>query len=142
MSYEADVMQWLQALPFGEDVEIDDEIVRLDVRPDGAVLCARLLSSYSHVQLQDALQCGFESALSWQAGLGLSADGNALVLDRWLPGVRDWTGAADALEELLEQLAEWREMMAPVVQEKKLHSVRDADRNEERLRRLFAGVSK
>lgn len=141
MSYEADVMQWLRDLPVGKSVEIDGETVCLDVQQGGAILHGRLLYPYSQAQLQDALQCGFQSALTHQAGVGVSADGSELVLNRWLPKVRSWTEAAGALEDLLNQLVEWREAMAPASTERTaLASV--ADRNEQRLRRLFAGAQK
>jgi hypothetical protein len=139
MDYETDIVDWLQSLPLGSPVEIDDEVVSLDVKPAGAVLSGRLLAPYTQAQLQDALACGFRNALFHEAGLGVSPDGNELVLNRWLPNVRRWADATQELEDLLNQLAAWRAELAPSgLAQSLLATV--AGRNEQRLRRLFAGA--
>src|SRR6478736_7161592 len=134
MEYGTDIIEWLQSLPIGSAVEIEDEVVTLDVKPTGAVLSGLLLAPYTQAQLQDALKCGFQNALFHEAGLGMLPDGSELVLNQWLPNVRKWTEAADELEELLTQLAAWREALTPSGPAKSsLATV--ADRNEQRLRR-------
>lgn len=141
MAYEDDVIQWLQELPVGTPVEIDGETVYLETHPDGAVLGGYLMSAYTPAQLQNALKLGFQNALFYKAGLGQSRDGNTLVLTQWLPKARSWLDAADELEELLNQLSEWRETLVPARESRPVHAS-EADRNEQRLRKLFAGVQK
>lgn len=140
MELDDELEQWLREQPLDEPVELDGEIVYLEVRPAGAVLGAHLTPFFTRVQLQDAMKQGFHCAVMFEsgAGLGQSADGNALVLSRWLPDARDWTDAAEALEDLLNQLATWRERLAPK-EPARIRSASRIDQNEQRLRMLFAG---
>lgn len=98
-----DFEQQLQGLALDEPVTIDGQSLFLRVDPDGAELGLQLLESASARQLQDALQLGFQSALEFDAGWALAADGDALLLTQWLPGAQDWGDAAEALEALLNQ---------------------------------------
>lgn len=95
---------WLRELPIDTPVDIDGVTVWLNVRRDGAELGARLLESFTEPQLQDVLRYGFQSALEFDAGFALSADGASLNLSQWLPGVRDWVEAMEPLEKLLNQV--------------------------------------
>ncbi|WP_211474772.1 hypothetical protein [Collimonas humicola] len=114
MASEQELAQWLQAQPLNAAVVIDDESVYLNVYPNGAELGVCLTQAYTQDQLQRALRQGFSSAIHFDAGLGLSADGNSLVLTQWLQDVANWPQAAPALEHLLNQLAPWRAALAPV----------------------------
>ena len=129
-------LQWLQAQPPGQPVELDGEVVCLAVRADGAELSVCLIDNPSPAQLENAMRYGFRSATMFDAGLGLSADGKVLVLSRWLPKVSNWAQAAKPLQALLEQVGAWRADFAPqpVVADKM------ANRNEQRLRSLFKGA--
>jgi hypothetical protein len=129
--------QWLQEQPLDEPVEIDGETVYLNVHADGAELGANLLTSYTQAQLQDALKQGFQSATRFDAGLGCTPDGNDLVLTQWLPDVSSWSEAADALENLLNQLSMWRAALA-LAQTKQIE-IKD-NRDEKRMRSLLAGA--
>lgn len=137
MSEDDDFWEWLKSQPLDEPVEIDGESVYLKVRHDGAELGAFLVHSYTPNQLQDALRQGFNSATQYDAGLGRTADGGSLVLNQWLPNVIGWVDAAEALENLLNQLSMWRAVLVPpkVIQMDSL-----SNRNEQRLRMLFTGV--
>lgn len=126
--------QWLQELPLDEAVEIDGESVFLKVQQQGAELGVYLANAYTGRMLAEALRTGFQSALSFDAGLGVSGEGNHLTLSRWLPHAESWTDASEALEDLLNQAAMWRAAMAysGPPQEDKLN------RNEARVRQLFS----
>ncbi|MFC7516075.1 hypothetical protein ACFQUU_13755 [Herbaspirillum sp. GCM10030257] len=132
-----EIEQWLQEQPLDEPVEIDGESVYLKVGPSGAELGAYLIQSYTQVQLHEALKLGFKSALRFDAGLGQTPDGSALVLTQWLPQVSGWSEAAEPLENILNQLSMWRAALTP---EKPRPASQIADRNEQRLRMLFAGA--
>ena len=140
MSIDGDLEQWLDGLPIDTPVDIDGESVYLKIHPAGAELGAYLFhsqsQSYTHAQLQDALQLGFASAVTYDAGLGQTADGKSLVLTQWLPEVRRWSQAAKQLENLLNQIAFWRTRLAPSSTTELASTV---DRNERRLRILLAG---
>jgi hypothetical protein len=137
MSNDDDFLQWLKSQPLDEPVEIDGETVYLKVRQDGAELGVFLVHSYTPVQLQEALRQGFNSATRYDAGLGRTADGSSLVLNQWLPGCAGWAGAAEALENLLNQLSEWRAVFVPP---KVIQMDSQSTRNEQRLRMLFTGA--
>jgi hypothetical protein len=137
MSNDDDFLQWLKSQPLDEPVEIDGESVYLKVREDGAELGAFLVHSYTPAQLQDALKQGFNSATRYDAGLGRTADGSSLVLNLWLSDCTGWAGAAEALENLLNQLSEWRAVFVPP---KVLQMDSQTTRNEQRLRMLFTGA--
>ncbi len=126
--------QWLQELPLDEVVEIDGESVFLNVHPHGAELGVYLANSCTGRMLSDALRTGFQSALSFDAGLGVSGEGNHLTLSRWLPHAESWTDVSEALEDLLNQTAMWRAAMAysgPARDDK-------LNRHEARVRQLFS----
>jgi hypothetical protein len=139
MYADGDFDQWLDRLPLNEPVEIDGDWVYLNIHPRGAELGAYLVSAHTPAQLQDAMRLGFASALTYQAGLAVTPDGNALVLTQWLPAVDSWPQAVQPLENLLNQLSLWRATLAP----SETPRFSDAgDRNERRLRTLLAGVKK
>ncbi|HYD61650.1 MAG TPA: hypothetical protein VEC35_14890 [Noviherbaspirillum sp.] len=135
MDVYGDLERWLDSLPLDEAVEIDGETVFLKIHAAGAELGVCLLRTCTQTQIQDALRMGFASAITHDAGLGLSADGKDLLLTQWLPQAKRWTQAAKALENLLNQTATWRAALAPRAAE----SVGVADRHERRLRTLLAG---
>lgn len=129
-------LEWLNAQPLDEPVKIDDESVYLNMRSGGAELGAFLFRTYTQDQLRHALKCAFRSALHYEAGLGKSSDGTALVLTQWVPGASGWTDAAEALEDLLNALELFRETLGHgKVQE----MGNDASRNEQRLRSMLSG---
>ena len=132
-----ELKQWLQEQPLEEPVEIDGEVIYLTVRDDGAELGAYLLENHSLPQLENAMRNGFRSATMFDAGLGLTADGKVLVLNQWLPRVSSWPEAAQSLENLLNQLGEWRADLTPET------SVTEkvTARTEQRLRSLFKGAT-
>jgi hypothetical protein len=138
MQNDDEVMQWLREQPLDEPVEIDGESVYLRVHSAGAELGAHLVRAFSPAQLQDALRQGFQSALAFDAGLGCSDDGTILVLNQWLPHVRNWADAAEALEKLLDQVSMWRAGLFPT---KPQQMDKLANRNEQRLRSLFTGAN-
>lgn len=106
--------QQLQGLPLDEPVAVDGETVYLRLYQDGAELGAQFLEAANGRQLQDAVQLGFQSALAFDAGWGLSDDGETLLLTRWLPGAQGWADAAEALEQLLAQVELLRTLVAVV----------------------------
>lgn len=136
MDADRDLERWLDSLPLDETVEIDGESVYLKIHAAGAELGACLFRSCTQTQLQEALRMGFASAITHEAGLGLSADGKALLLTQWLPQVQRWPQAAKALENLLNQAATWRAALASRTANE---AVGAADRHERRLRTLLAG---
>jgi hypothetical protein len=99
-----DFEQQLLAFPLDEPVAIDGQSAYLRVDPDGAELAVLFLDTASGRQLQDALQLGFQSALEFDAGWAMTADGSSLLLSRWLPGAEGWADAAEALDQLLNQV--------------------------------------
>ena len=103
--------QWLLGLPLDDACEIDGERVYLKVGDGGAELGLVLVSRPTGAQISEAMRTGFQGALEFEAGLALSADGGALVLNRWLDGIETWLGAAEALEDILNQAALWRAAM-------------------------------
>lgn len=107
--------QWLDTLPLEQPVEIDGKWVCLRLRPGGAELEGLLFSNYTQQQLEYALNQGFSSAIVFDAGLGESSDGRDLVLSQWLPGAYRWRDAAQALENLLDQLDGWFSVLAPAL---------------------------
>ena len=132
-----DIDEWLQKQPLDEPLEIDGERFYLNVHQGGAELGAYLIDEFVPEQLQDALRLGFRSAIHFDAGLGVSADGSSLVLTQWLPEVSNWSEAAQPLENLLNQLSMWRAALAP---ERPQPANSAGNRDEQRLRMLFAGV--
>lgn len=136
MHTDAEIEQWLQGLPLNKPIDIDGDTVFLNIHGNGAELGAYLLRDYTQAQLQAALQMGFASALAHEAGLARTLDGKALVLTQWLPQVRWWPQAAKPLEALLNQLAEWRAVLAPSAPAWPPSGV---DRRELHLRTLLTG---
>ena len=136
MDADSDLERWLDSLPLDETVEIDGESVYLKIHATGAELGVCLFRACTQAQIQDALRIGFARAVSHEAGLGLSADGKDLLLTQWLPQVKRWTQAAQALESLLNQTATWRTALAPRTA---IESAGAVDRHERRLRTLLAG---
>lgn len=130
-----DLEQWLQALPLNQTIDIDGESVYLKVQPKGAELGILLLRNYTGIQLAEALRTGFQSALEFDAGLGVNVEEQMLVLTRWLPDLGAWPDAAEALESILNQTSMWRAALTPV----------EADqddiikRSEERIRHSLSG---
>ena len=98
--------------------------------PGRRELGALLVHDFSEAQLQDALRHGFDMAITFDAGFGLSVEGRSLCLSQWLPGVRSWIEAAEPLEKLLNQAEMLRTSFDPV---------RDPmqDRIEQRMRRMW-----
>lgn len=148
MRADANVDQWLQGLPLNQPVEVDGESAYLNIHPGGAELGAYLVHAYAPVQLQDAMRLGFASALTYQAGLAVTPDGHSLVLTQWLPGVASWSQAVVPLENLLNQLSEWRALLggsgssASSTPFDAMRTPAAGDRNERRLRSMLAGVQK
>lgn len=104
---------WLDRYPADASLELGGERVYLKAGDGGAELGATLYAHADAQRIELALRRGFASALRFEAGLALAAEGAELVLSRWLPGVRDWRAAAPALEQLLDQLDDWRAALAP-----------------------------
>ena len=104
---------WLAELPVDEAVVIDGETVYLRRLAGGAELGVYLLRDFTPAQLDEAARAGFHSARQFGAGLALADDGQALVLNRWLPGANGWPDAAGALEDILNQSALSRAWLAP-----------------------------
>ena len=130
-----DIEEWLASLPTGSPIDIDGEAVYLNIGADGAELGAYLYREYTLSQLQQAMKTGFQSALQYDAGLGLKDD--ALLLTQWLPRARNWVDAGQALENLLNQIAMWRERLGSPTQHQA--TTKQAERKtEHRLRKLFA----
>ena len=118
----------LQAFPLDEPVSIDGESVYLKVDLDGAELGVHFLESVTDQQLQDVLQLGFQNAMEFDAGWALSSDGSTLLLTQWLPGVRDWTQASEALEQLLNQVEVLRTLEVITSTKTEHNSSRDEQR--------------
>jgi hypothetical protein len=129
------IEQWLASLPVGEPVALDGETVYLHPRHDGAELGCYLLRNFNQAQLEDAARAGFQSARDYAAGLAVDESAHALVLNRWLPGARDWTDVAAPLEELLNQVGLWRALLAPT----RVRRDDSATQEEQRVRARFAG---
>lgn len=135
MLNDGDLHAWLRTQPLNAPVEINGESVYLNVEVDGAELGAILLHDHAPAQLREALLQGFSSAIDFDAGLGLGAGGNSLTLTQWLPGVFSWLQAADALENLLNQLSVWRAALEPAAS---LPAAMTRTRTEDRLRKNLA----
>jgi hypothetical protein len=118
----------LQTFPLDEPVSIDGESVYLKVDLDGAELGVHFLESVTDQQLQDVLQLGFQNAMEFDAGWALSSDGSTLLLTQWLPGVRDWTQASEALEQLLNQVEVLRTLEVITSTKTEHNSSRDEQR--------------
>lgn len=127
--------QWLAALPLDEPVVIDGESVYLQPQHDGAELGLHLLRNFSTAQLEEAARAGFHSARQFDAGLAVRDDGQSLVLNRWLPGAQGWHDAGAALEDLLNQAALWRALLAP----QRPRRDDSVSAEEQRIRARFAG---
>ena len=134
-----EIERWLDSQPLDEPIDINGELVYLRVQGEGAELGLYLSRDYTPAQLEAALKKGFNSALNYSAGLGVSTDDHALVLTQWLPGVTRWIEAADPLEQLLNQAELWRRSVKSV--QIKPVSL-EGNRNEQRLRMAFAGAKK
>ena len=149
MFTQQDLERWLASLSTGAPLRIGAETLSLEARPadGGALLSAALYPDHSPAQLERALRLGFDSALHFCAGLGLSANGRDLLLCRWLPQVDHWLAAAPAIEELLNQLADWRATLAETEAEAAarashaVHAIPAHRRLEQRLRMALPGVS-
>lgn len=127
--------QWLQELPLEEPVHIDGELVYLHVTPTGAELGATFLEGATDQQIRDALKQGFQNAIEFDAGWGISADGNTLLLTQWLPGVSSWAEVPEPLERLLNQVA----VMRPAVQPATIKPAGIPSRDEQRARSRLMG---
>lgn len=141
MSNDHDLMQWLVAQRLEVPVEVDGETLYLKQHSTGAELVGTLLHAPTQEQLVRAMQQGFTNALEFDAGLGLASDGNSLTLMQWLPGVRSWSEAVFALENLLNQLASWRAAIAPPALVR-VANTKTTERSEQRLRMMFAGTNR
>lgn len=126
---------WLEALPVDEAVVIDGETVYLRRLAGGAELGVYLLRDFTPAQLDEAARAGFHSARQFGAGLALADDGQALVLNRWLPGAHGWSDAAGALEDILNQSALSRAWLAP----SRPRRDEGVSAQEQRVRARFAG---
>lgn len=126
---------WLEGLPVDEAVVVDGETVYLRRHPDGAELGVYLLRDFTQAQLEEAARAGFHSARQFGAGLALADDGQALVLNRWLPGADGWLDAAGALEDILNQSALSRAWLAP----SRPRREEGLSAQEQRIRARFAG---
>jgi hypothetical protein len=126
---------WLEGLPVDEAVVVDGETVYLRRHPDGAELGVYLLRDFTPAQLEEAARAGFHSARQFGAGLALADDGQALVLNRWLPGADGWLDAAGALEDILNQSALSRAWLAP----SRPRREEGLSAQEQRIRARFAG---
>jgi len=126
---------WLEGLPVDEAVVVDGETVYLRRHPDGAELGVYLLRDFTPAQLEEAARAGFHSARQFGAGLALADDGQALVLNRWLPGADGWLDAAGALEDILNQSALSRAWLAP----SRPRREEGLSAQEQRVRARFAG---
>lgn len=127
---------WLLSLPLAEPCEIEGENVYLSLGEGGAELGVIMFPKPSQAQMADALRTGFQGALDFGAGLALSPEGGALLLNRWLPGVEAWSDAADALEELLDAAALWRAAMGAGSDHDHDEAIR---RDDARMRRALDG---
>ena len=142
ISVESDqeLVQWLAKQKLDEPVDIGGESVYLKRYADGAELGAYLIRDHSQEQLIRAMQQGFSNALEFDAGLALAPDGSSLMLTQWLPNVSGWLEAAKPLEDFLNQLVNWRtSIVSPQVARVTNKTI--TNRNEQRLRMLFAGAN-
>lgn len=135
--HDPDTANWLQTLPVGSPVAIDGVEIWLKTFPVGAELGAYLLHDFSETELQEALRQGFQVALEFDAGFGLSPDGGSLCLSQWLPGVGGWAEAAEPLEKLLNQVEMLRESIDPA--RNALLSNPIQERIEQRMRKKLEG---
>lgn len=94
----------LSDLPVDQSVDIDGTTVRLQIVAGGAVLSAELDAEFKLGAMTRYLQLGFSNALEFDAGLALDPATQRLLLTHWLAGVTHWSGAAIALESLLNQI--------------------------------------
>lgn len=133
-----DLEEWLQALPLEVPIDIDGELVCLKVHPEGAELSVLLFQKYTGAQLAEAFRTGFQSALSYDAGLGVTVDDQALLLVQWLPDTSTWADASDALENILNQASMWRAALTQPAAEPDDPS----RRGEDRIRKLFSESSR
>ena len=127
--------QWLQGLPLGEPFDLGGESVYLQPGDGGAELGVILLHAPTDVQIADSMRCGFQCALEFEAGLAIPEELDALVLNRWLPDAETWADAADALENILNQVGLWRAAMKPSTG----RPAEETSRAEQRLRTAFNG---
>ncbi|PHV06634.1 hypothetical protein CSQ96_14860 [Janthinobacterium sp. BJB412] len=139
MDEYAQLARWLRVQPLGVPVAIDGESVCLQPGEDGAALSACLWRHPDADQLLAALRQGFASAQGFDAGLSLADDGRGLLLSRWLPSCRNWSDAAAALEQLLDQTATWRAALAPPPERARAAAGAPA-RDEQRMRKLLSGA--
>jgi hypothetical protein len=131
-----DVESFLHSLPLGKPVTVEGEPVFLRVGENGTELGVILFTAPTDAQLIDVSRIGFQSALEYDAGLGIWAEEDAVVLSRWLPSVTSWPEAAEPLEELLEQAALWRSALAPSAPKA---TSPELSANERRIRAMIAG---
>lgn len=136
---EKEIQELLSALPLNTVVDLGGDHVYLNVHATGAELGVRLTEDAASEQTLAALQNGFASATEFDAGLAYMPHGGGLALTRWLPGVHSWISAQTALEDLLNQLAVWREWLSPPKSEP---APRMINREEEKMRALVLGRRK
>jgi hypothetical protein len=127
--------QWLSGLAVDDVVVVDGETAYLKRHPDGVELGVYLVRHFTPAQLDEAARAGFHSARQFSAGLAVADDGQALVLNRWLPGIEGWLDAAPALEDILNQTALSRAWLAPTGPRREEH----LGAQEQRIRARFAG---
>jgi hypothetical protein len=143
MTANDELLQWLRQQSASQALHCDGATLNLRVATEGAELELELGAFNDMMHLHSVMQCGFASALEFDAGLGIMADGRTLVLSQWLPGVSNWAQAYAALEKLLNQLTDWRRAfdgtaaMSPISKP----IINDAAvQAERRLRRMFTGA--
>lgn len=134
----AEIDAWLQGLPLHVAVEIDDERVYLKPGAGGAELGALFFDAPTDDDIARAMRQGFQSALECEAGWGMSADGESLVLSQWLPDVTNWVEAGAALEALLNQVAALRANGLNIKPRAKVILNRD----EQRVRSTLLGIGR
>jgi hypothetical protein len=143
MTANDELLQWLRQQPATQALHCDGVTLNLRVAAAGAELGVVLGAFSDMTQLQRIMQCGFSSALDFDAGLGVMADGRTLVLNQWLPGVASWEQAYAPLEKLLNQLGQWQRAFdgADTTQPiPKPITHGDAAQAERRLRRMLTGA--
>lgn len=133
---DIDFLARLAGLPLDCTVEIDDERVYLNRYADGTELGIYLFELSAPSQLAELLQNGFPSALQFEAGVALNADGGALTLTQWLPNTQSWLDVSAPLEKILAQAAAWRSScprQTPPIR----HDTRRLD--DQRMRKMLGG---
>lgn len=135
----SELERWLQDFPLDEPVDIDDEFVYLRVEQGGAELGVHFLEGVTDHQLQEALQCGFQNAMEFDAGWSISIDSRTLLLSQWLPNVSSWTEVAEPLEKLLNQVEALRTMEVITIAETENTPSDISSRDERHIRNKLIG---